>query len=109
MMEAAIRSALDTMHAEDLLAEAMRDMVKDEIKRYVRQKLEENPTLKAEVRDAVRDLIDAKTREAYALVRLAKCSAELGIEIMPGEMRDRMGKDIAALIEKEMSRVMDKM
>jgi adenosyl cobinamide kinase/adenosyl cobinamide phosphate guanylyltransferase len=108
-MENALKSAVESMHAEDLLVEAMRDMVKDEIKHYVRQKLEENPQIKAEVKAAVRDLIDAKVREAYALVRLAKSGAELGLEIVPPEMKERLSKDIAALIEKEMSSVMDKM
>ena len=56
-MQDAIKSALGSLDTESLLVEAMQDMVKDEIKAYMRQKIDENPELKAEIKEAVRDLI----------------------------------------------------
>ncbi|HSV42767.1 MAG TPA: hypothetical protein VLH13_05085 [Methanomassiliicoccales archaeon] len=108
-MENAIKNALSSIQTEDLLVEAMRDMVKDEIKKYIRAKIDQNPQLKQDIKDGVRELMDAKAREYYAMARLAKSGAELGLEIMPPEMRERLSKDIARLIEKEIGQVFDKM
>jgi hypothetical protein len=42
-------------------------------------------------------------------VKLGKCTAELGLQIVPAEMKEKLSKDMASLIEKEMSQVFDKM
>lgn len=107
-MQDAIKSALDTMDTESLLVESMRDMVKDEIKAYMRQKIDENPELKAEIREAVRDLMDAKIRETVAMVRLAKCGAELGLASVPADLRQKLGNDMASLFERELTQLLDK-
>ena len=52
---------------------------------------------------------DAKGREAYAIIKLGKCAAELGIQVVPPEMKEKLGKDLASLVEREMSQVFDKM
>jgi adenosyl cobinamide kinase/adenosyl cobinamide phosphate guanylyltransferase len=108
-VENAIRQALSSIQTEDLLVEAMRDLVKDEIKKYIRAKLDDNPEIKRQMNEAVRELMDAKAREYYALARLAKNGVELGMEMMPPEMRERLSRDIASLIEKEMNHVFEKM
>jgi adenosyl cobinamide kinase/adenosyl cobinamide phosphate guanylyltransferase len=108
-LENAIRQALSSIQTEDLLVEATRDLIKDEIKKYIRAKLDDNPEIKRQMNEAVRELMDAKAREYYALARLAKNGVELGMEMMPPEMRERLSRDIASLIEKEMNRVFEKM
>jgi hypothetical protein len=40
---------------------------------------------------------------------MAKCAAELGFQMVPPEMREKLGKDVAQLLEKEMSQVFEKM
>lgn len=104
-----LRSQLGVIHSEDLLVEALRDLVKDEIKRYVRQKLDENPELKQEIKQAVGEFISAKMNETYALLKLTKCGAELGLTMIPKDLREKVGKDIASLLEKEVSQVIEKM
>jgi adenosyl cobinamide kinase/adenosyl cobinamide phosphate guanylyltransferase len=104
-----LRSQLGVIHSEDLLVEALRDLVKDEIKRYVRQKLDENPELKQEIKQAVGEFISAKMNETYALLKLTKCGAELGLSMIPKDLREKLGKDIASLLEKEVSQVIEKM
>jgi adenosyl cobinamide kinase/adenosyl cobinamide phosphate guanylyltransferase len=104
-----LRSQLGVIHSEDLLVEALRDLVKDEIKRYVRQKLDENPELKQEIKQAVGEFISAKMNETYALLKLTKCGAELGLGMIPKDLREKLGKDIASLLEKEVSQVIEKM
>lgn len=108
-VESIIKSTIGAMHTEDLIVEAMRDLVKDEIKRYVRQKLDENPEAKRQAKEIVGELVQAKIQETYALMRLGKLGAEFGVSIAPGEFRDKLEKDLASLVEREVSRVMDKM
>jgi hypothetical protein len=107
-MQDAIKSALGSLDTESLLVESVRDMVKDEVKSYLRQKIDENPELKTEIREAVRDLMDAKIREAVAMVRLAKCGAELGLASVPADMRQKLGNDMASLFERELTQLLDK-
>jgi adenosyl cobinamide kinase/adenosyl cobinamide phosphate guanylyltransferase len=109
VMDTMLKSTIGVTNTEDLIIEAIRDLVKDEIKKIVRQKIDENPGIKAEMKQAVAEFIDAKMRETYAVVKLGKCAAELGIKIVPDDMKDKMGKDLASFIEKEMSSVIDKM
>jgi len=104
-----VRTQLGAFRTEDLLLEALRDMVKDEIKRYVRQRLDENPELKREIRAAIGEFITAKMNETYALVKLTKSGAELGLTMIPKDLREKLGKDIASLLEREVSQVIEKM
>ncbi len=109
VMDQMLKSTIGVTNTEDLIIEAVRDLVKDEIKNYVRQKINENPEIKKELKQAVADFLDAKIRETYAVVKMGKCAAELGIDIVPPEMREKLGKDLSQLIEKEMSQVIEKM
>lgn len=103
-----LKSTIGVTNTEDLIIEAMKELVKDEIKKQIRQKIEENPALKAEMKQAVKDFLDAKMKEAYAVVKLAKCTAELGIQFVPTDMKAQLSKDVAEFIEKEVTQVMEK-
>jgi len=104
-----LRSTIGVANTEDLIIEAVRDLVKDEIKKQIRQKIDEDPALKAEMKQAVKDFLDAKMRETYAVFKLTKCSAELGIKFVPADMKAQLSKDVAEFIEKEVTQVMEKM
>ncbi len=104
-----LKSTIGVANTEDLIIEAVRDLVKDEIKSQIRQKINEDPQLKAEMKQAVKDFLDAKMREGYALFKLTKCTAELGMRIVPEDMKSQLSKDVAEFIEKEVSQVIEKM
>jgi hypothetical protein len=106
VVERVLRDTIGAVHTEDLLVEALRDLVKDEVKAYVRVRLDANPDLKAEIREAVRDLLEAKIREAYAFVKLAKAGAKLGLELVPAEMRTEVTRELAKIFEKEVASLM---
>jgi hypothetical protein len=103
-----IKDPMSALKVEDLVVEAARDLVKDEIKRYIRKKLEEDPKLKNDVRIAIAELMDAKAREAYAMVKLGKCGVNLGIALVPPDLKERMDRDIAGLLEREMGQVVSR-
>ena len=43
----------DIFGGEDILIDAARDLIREEIKEYIRNRLDENPQLKREFKDAV--------------------------------------------------------
>lgn len=95
------------LQSETLLIEAVQDLVRDEVKKHVRQKLDSDPELKEELKKAVEALIEAKVREAYALLRIGKCGAKLGIALVPADMRKEIGHEIANIFEKEVGRMLE--
>ncbi len=98
----------DIMPQKDLIIDAVNEMVKDEIKRYIRQKLDEDPELKKEIKEAMYEYMTAKFREINATLKLAKAGAKLGISLIPEDLREEVSKDIVNLLEKEMGGILDR-
>ncbi|MEM3413698.1 MAG: hypothetical protein QXE27_07135 [Thermoplasmata archaeon] len=53
-------------------------------------------------------LVEARMREVYAIAKIAKCSAKLGLAAMPPEMKDELVKSFVSLFEKELNEILDK-
>ncbi len=98
----------DLMGNEALVVDVFRDLLKDEIKRKMREELDRNPELQEELRDAIRAYFEAKVRETYATMKFMKASAKLGVQMMPGELREELGKEIGSLLEKEVAALLEK-
>ncbi len=107
VVSSVLKSTRQMLSSETLLIEAMQDLVKDELKRTMKEKLEASPELKKELRGAVQELLEAKVHEAYALLKVGKVGAKLGIELVPPELRKEIGKEIASLFEKEVSKMLE--
>lgn len=90
--------------SEDLLIEIARDLVKDEIKRIIKQKLESSPELVKEFRDAIGMYFEAKIKEAYAGIKLAKSGAKLGLDLIPEHLRSEMSKEL----QQELIKIVEK-
>ena len=103
-----IEEAIGVSNLEDILIESFRDLVKDEIKRYIRTKIDANPELKEELKQAVEELIQAKVKESLALVKIAKSSAKLGLELIPSNLREEMISTLLAMFEKEVTSIIQK-
>lgn len=95
------------MSSETILVDAVQDLVRDEVKRHIRQKIDSDPGLKKELTDAVRMLIDAKVHEAIAVLRLAKGGAKLGLAMVPPELRKEMGQELVSMFEQEVSKMLE--
>ena len=93
---------------EDIIIEAVQDLVREEIKRRIKERLKKNPALKREINDAIKLYLEAKAKEAYAGLRLAKAGAKLGLEIMPEDLKKELSKEFLGLLEKELSELMEK-
>ncbi len=97
----------DIINTENLVVEAVEDMIKDEIKKYIRSKLDENEELKKEIKENVEMLMEAKAKEAYAYAMLAKSSADLGFELIPPKMKKEMKDKLSELMEKKIEEMME--
>ena len=95
------------LSSETMLVDAVQDLVRDEIKKHIRQKIESDPELKKEMSDAIRMLMEAKVREGLAVLRLAKGGAKLGLALVPPELRKEMGQELASMFEKEVSTMLE--
>lgn len=93
----------DVLGGEDLVIEAARDMIKDEIKAHIKKKLQENPKLRQELKDAIGMYFEAKIKEAYASVKLAKAGAMLGLKLVPDNIKDELSKEI----EFELTKILE--
>jgi hypothetical protein len=103
-----LKTTEEVLQPEDFIVDAAREMIRDEIKEYLKAKLNENPELKKEFRDAIGMLVEARMREIYAIAKIAKCSAKLGLSAMPPHMKDELVKSFVSLFEKELNEILDK-
>ena len=98
----------DLLGNEELIVEAMKDLLRDEIKRKMRETLDADPELKEELQDAIRSYYEARVRQAYASLKFVKASAKLGVGMLPHDLRDDLGKEIGSLLEKEVAALLEK-
>ena len=62
----------DLMSTEDLIIESFKDIVKDELKAHIRNKIEEDPDLHAEIKEAVAYYFHQKARSVYAELKATR-------------------------------------
>jgi hypothetical protein len=93
---------------EDLVIEVVRDIVKDEIKKRIYKKLDSDPTLRKEIKDAISLYLDAKIKEAYASAMLAKCGTKLGLDILPEAVKGKLTEELLKLFGKEINAIIEK-
>jgi len=100
------RTISDVLQAEGLVTEAMRELVKDEIKEYMRLKLNEDPELKKEVKDALNMYMEARARELIAAVKLTKAGAKLSFNMIPPHLREELKGELIKMFEKELNELL---
>jgi len=107
IVSSVLKSTKSMLSSETLLVEAMQDLVKDEVKRHMREKLDADPELRKELRAAVQELMEAKIHEAFAVLKIGKCGAKLGISMVPPELRKEIGQELVSILEKEIGRMLE--
>ncbi len=103
-----IKNVTDAIDAEDLAMEAARELIKDEVKRVIRAKLEERPELREEIKEAISMYLESRARQAFALVKLTKCGAKLGLELIPAGLKAELSKEVLSLFQEEISSMLAK-
>jgi hypothetical protein len=103
-----LKSTTDLLRPEELVREATRDIVKDEIRKHLEKTLQEDPKLAQDLKDAVKDLLAARATEYAALVRVGTATARLGLSALPPDVRRALTKDIVDLISKELGQIVER-
>ena len=98
----------ELMATEDILLEAVRDLVKDEIKTYIRQKVDADEELKEELKEAISYYFNAKARSVYAELKASRAAARLGLRILPDELQGEVGEALVGLFETELGNLLEK-
>ncbi|MBM4248133.1 MAG: hypothetical protein FJ149_01590 [Euryarchaeota archaeon] len=103
-----IKNMTEIINAEDLALEAARELIKDEIKRVIRAKLDENPALRNEIKEAISLYLESKARQAFAMVKLTKCGAKLGLELIPPGLKQEMTREVVSVFQEEINAILAK-
>lgn len=96
------------IQTEDLVLESVRDLVKDELKVYIRSKIDDDLELKAELKEAVKYYFNAKARSIYAELKASHAAAKLGMSLLPDELRTEASGALVSLFERELGEVLDR-
>jgi hypothetical protein len=103
-----LQSTRDLLRPEELVREATRDIVKDEIRRHLEKTLKENPSLEEDLRNAVHDLLTARAMEYAALLRVGTATARLGVSALPPDVRRELTKEIVDMVSKELGQIVER-
>ena len=103
-----LKSSRDLLRPEELVREATRDIVKEEIRHHLERTLRDDPKLDQDLKDAVRALLEARAMEYAALLRVGTCIARLGIATVPPNIRTALTRDVVDLISKELGQIVER-
>ena len=90
----------DLMSTEDLVIEAFRDLVKDELKSHIRNKVEADPELKAEIKEAVSYYFQSKARSIYAELKATRAATRLGLRLLPDDLQGEVGEALVHYLKR---------
>jgi len=107
-LEMLLKSTRDLLRPEELVREATRDIVKEEIRHHLDRTLEKNPELARDLKDAVRALLEARAAEYAALLRVGACTARLGLAAVPAEIRKQLTQEVLDLVGRELGQIAER-
>jgi hypothetical protein len=103
-----LRGTRDLLRPEELVREATRDLVKEEIRRHLEKTLHDDPKLSSDLKEAVRDLLAARAREYAAVVRIGTATARLGLSALPPEIRRALTHELVEMFSKELGQIVER-
>ncbi len=102
-----LSSTRDLLRPEEIVRDATRDIIKDEIRHHIEKTLKEDPELAQDLRDAVRQLLEARALEYAALIHVGTCTARLGLSTLPDSVRKQLRQDLAKLLTRELGGIVE--
>lgn len=107
-IDSLLKSTQDLLRPEQLVREATRDIVKEEIRRHLEKTLQEDPKLHQDLKDAVRALLEARALEYAAVIKVGACAARLGLAAVPPNIRSAITKDVVEMISRELGQIVER-
>ncbi|MCL4332394.1 MAG: nitrite reductase [Candidatus Thermoplasmatota archaeon] len=103
-----VHGFLKTLPSEELFFEAVRDLMKDLIKEFLKKRINSDPELKELVIEALKGFIDAKLREYGSMAKMAKLTAKVGLNVAPSEIKDEALNNIMETFQSEIEEIIRK-
>jgi hypothetical protein len=103
-----LKTTQDLLRPEELVREATRDLVKDEIRKHLERTLKDDPKLQQDLKESVKDLLNARAMEYAAVVRVGAATARLGLSALPPEVRQAMMRELVDLVSKELGQIAER-
>ncbi len=100
-----LKEIMNTLPSEEMYIEAVRDIMKDLIKEFIRKKLNEDKTLKTELASVIEGFLEAKVKEYDSMAKMAKITAKIGFLSAPQSVRETATKDIIDTFRKEIEEI----
>ena len=98
----------DSFSTEALVIDTFRDLIKDELKSYIKDKIDSDEELKTELKEAVAYYFSAKARSLYAELKASRAATKLGLKILPEDLQGEVGGALVGLFEKELGELLEK-
>ena len=103
-----LKNFLKAMPSEDLYFEAIHDIMKDLVKEYIKRKIYQNESIKAEIMSILEKSLESKFQEYDALARMAKVTAQIGLITAPTSIKDEAVSDLMNTFRKEIEEIIKK-
>ncbi len=103
-----LKNFLKAMPSEDLYFEAIHDIMKDLVKEYIKRKINQNESIKAEIMSILEKFLESKFKEYDALARMAKVTAQIGLITAPTSIKDEAVSDLVNTFRKEVEEIIKK-
>ena len=102
-----VHGFLKTLPSEELFFEAVRDLMKDLIKEFLKKRINSDPELKELVIEALKGFIDAKLREYGSMAKMAKLTAKVGLNVAtaPKSIKDEAMTDFLSSFQSEIEEI----
>lgn len=104
-VEKYLKDILRTMPSEELYFEAIREIMKDLIKEYIRKRINQNQELKNEIAQVLQDFMESKIKEYDSMARMAKVTAKIGLMTTPENIKDQAVNDFTNMFRKEIEEI----
>ena len=82
--------------------------MKDLVKEYIKRKIYQNESIKAEIMSILEKFLESKFKEYDALARMAKVTAQIGLITAPTSIKDEAVSDLMNTFRKEIEEIIKK-
>lgn len=103
-----LKNIFKTMPSEELYFEALRDIMKDLVKEYLRKKINETPELKNSIAEVLQEYMEGKLKEYDSMAKMAKITAKIGVLTTPQSIKDEAITDFMNVFQKEIEEIIRK-
>jgi hypothetical protein len=107
-LDTLLKSGRELLRPEEIVREAIRDVVKDEIRHHLEKTLHDDPKLAHDLKEAVRSLLEARALEYAAVLRIGALAGRLGLAAAPTEIRDRITREVIDIFSRELGQIVEK-